>query len=101
MYAATGTSSPVTVSTRRGRNGARSEAREWAGELAQVIWLDGDQAGLTTQAQIIKEINDAAGETGVVVCAAGSAPGDLHKLWVRATPPASAEYERAHASQRQ
>ena len=26
-------------------------------------------------------INDAAGETGVVVCAAGSAPGDLHKLW--------------------
>jgi 3D-(3,5/4)-trihydroxycyclohexane-1,2-dione acylhydrolase (decyclizing) len=31
-------------------------------------------------------VNDAAGETGVVVCAAGSMPGDLHKLW-RARDP--------------
>jgi 3D-(3,5/4)-trihydroxycyclohexane-1,2-dione acylhydrolase (decyclizing) len=37
--------------------------------------------GLPTQAAVIGAINDAAGETGVVVCAAGSAPGDLHKLW--------------------
>jgi 3D-(3,5/4)-trihydroxycyclohexane-1,2-dione acylhydrolase (decyclizing) len=65
---------------------ARSETREWAAELARVISLDGDHAGLPTQAQIIKEINDAAGETGVVVCAAGSAPGDLHKLWVASDP---------------
>ena len=35
---------------------------------------------------MIGAINDAAGETGVVVCAAGSAPGDLHKLW-RARDP--------------
>ena len=65
---------------------ARSEAREWAAELARVISLDGGTGGLPTQAQIIKEINDAAGETGVVVCAAGSAPGDLHKLWVARDP---------------
>ena len=65
---------------------ARSEAREWAAELARVISLDGGTDGLPTQAQIIKEINDAAGETGVVVCAAGSAPGDLHKLWVARDP---------------
>jgi len=65
---------------------ARSEAREWAGELARLISLDGGTAGLPTQTQIIKEINDAAGETGVVVCAAGSAPGDLHKLWVARDP---------------
>ena len=39
-----------------------------------------------SQAEIIGQVNDAAGETGVVVCAAGSAPGDLHKLW-RARDP--------------
>ena len=40
---------------------------------------------------MIGAINDAAGETGVVVCAAGSAPGDLHKLW-RARDPAGKGY---------
>ncbi len=65
---------------------AASEARDWAAELARLTSLDGDHAGPPTQAQIIKEINDAAGETGVVVCAAGSAPGDLHKLWVARDP---------------
>jgi 3D-(3,5/4)-trihydroxycyclohexane-1,2-dione acylhydrolase (decyclizing) len=60
---------------------ARRGATAWGEEVARVVSPDGDHAGLPTQAQIIKEINDAAGETGVVVCAAGSAPGDLHKLW--------------------
>ncbi|MBV9944941.1 MAG: 3D-(3,5/4)-trihydroxycyclohexane-1,2-dione acylhydrolase (decyclizing), partial [Solirubrobacterales bacterium] len=66
---------------------AAAEARLWEAEVERVISLDGDHPGLPTQAQIIKEINDAAGQTGVVVCAAGSAPGDLHKLW-RARDPA-------------
>jgi 3D-(3,5/4)-trihydroxycyclohexane-1,2-dione acylhydrolase (decyclizing) len=35
---------------------------------------------------VIGAINDAAGETGVIVCAAGSAPGDLHKLWQARDP---------------
>jgi 3D-(3,5/4)-trihydroxycyclohexane-1,2-dione acylhydrolase (decyclizing) len=43
------------------------------------------------QAGVIGAINDAAGETGVVVCAAGSAPGDLHKLW-RARDPDGKSY---------
>ena len=41
---------------------------------------------LPSQAEVIGAVNDAAGETGVVVCAAGSMPGDLHKLW-RARDP--------------
>ncbi|MGN6872197.1 MAG: 3D-(3,5/4)-trihydroxycyclohexane-1,2-dione acylhydrolase (decyclizing) [Solirubrobacteraceae bacterium] len=65
---------------------AASEAALWSDEVARVVSLDGESGGPPTQAQIIKEINDAAGETGVVVCAAGSAPGDLHKLW-RARDP--------------
>ncbi|HEY3186487.1 MAG TPA: thiamine pyrophosphate-dependent enzyme, partial [Solirubrobacteraceae bacterium] len=40
---------------------------------------------------VIGAVNDAAGESGVVVCAAGSMPGDLHKLW-RARDPAGKGY---------
>ena len=43
-------------------------------------------APLPSQAEVIGAVNDAAGETDVVVCAAGSMPGDLHKLW-RARDP--------------
>ena len=39
-----------------------------------------------TQAQIIGVLQDALGPTDVIVCAAGSLPGDLHKLW-RARDP--------------
>ncbi len=73
---------------------AASESSDWAAEVARLTSLDGDDLvppthppiAPPTQAQIIKEINDAAGETGIVVCAAGSAPGDLHKLWVARDP---------------
>ncbi len=70
---------------------AHEEAIAWGEEVARVVSFDGEHGGPPTQAQIIKEINDAAGETGVVVCAAGSAPGDLHKLW-RARDPAGKGY---------
>jgi 3D-(3,5/4)-trihydroxycyclohexane-1,2-dione acylhydrolase (decyclizing) len=70
---------------------AASEAGLWEAEVARVSSLDGDQAGPPAQWQIIKAINDAAGETGVIVNAAGSAPGDLHKLW-RARDPAGKSY---------
>jgi 3D-(3,5/4)-trihydroxycyclohexane-1,2-dione acylhydrolase (decyclizing) len=39
-----------------------------------------------TDAQVIGAVNRAAGPRGVVVCAAGGLPGELHKLW-RATDP--------------
>jgi 3D-(3,5/4)-trihydroxycyclohexane-1,2-dione acylhydrolase (decyclizing) len=39
-----------------------------------------------TEAQVIGAVNRAAGPRGVVVCAAGGLPGELHKLW-RATDP--------------
>jgi 3D-(3,5/4)-trihydroxycyclohexane-1,2-dione acylhydrolase (decyclizing) len=70
---------------------AREEAVAWGEEVGRVSSLDGDHDRPPTQAQIIKEINDAAGETGIVVNAAGSAPGDLHKLW-RARDPGGKSY---------
>jgi 3D-(3,5/4)-trihydroxycyclohexane-1,2-dione acylhydrolase (decyclizing) len=70
---------------------AADEARAWADEVERLVAAPEDDAALPPQAAIIGAINDAAGETGVVVCAAGSAPGDLHKLW-HARDPAGKGY---------
>ena len=92
----------------RGRRAARARrrcARRSAGWRADAAWSAprcrrgarvgrGGRAALTppgtaplpSQAEVIGAVNDAAGERDVVVCAAGSMPGDLHKLW-RARDP--------------
>ena len=58
---------------------ARSLVAEWDVEVDRLV--DAPEDVRPTQAQVIGAVNDAAGETGVMVCAAGSMPGDLHKLW--------------------
>jgi 3D-(3,5/4)-trihydroxycyclohexane-1,2-dione acylhydrolase (decyclizing) len=70
---------------------AAEEVGGWAQEVLRLVTPRDDEEALPTQAAIIGAINDAAGETGVVVCAAGSAPGDLHKLW-HARDPAGKGY---------
>jgi 3D-(3,5/4)-trihydroxycyclohexane-1,2-dione acylhydrolase (decyclizing) len=76
---------------------AGSEAEAWAEEVTRLVSAPGEDGvprgagGLPTQAAVIGAINDAAGKSGVLVCAAGSAPGDLHKLW-RARDPAGKGY---------
>jgi 3D-(3,5/4)-trihydroxycyclohexane-1,2-dione acylhydrolase (decyclizing) len=52
--------------------------REWDAEVAR---LYAGEDGPPTQAQVIGAVNDSAEPRDVVVCAAGSMPGDLHKLW--------------------
>jgi 3D-(3,5/4)-trihydroxycyclohexane-1,2-dione acylhydrolase (decyclizing) len=34
-----------------------------------------------SQGEVIGVVNEICGDTGTVVCAAGSLPGDLHKMW--------------------
>jgi 3D-(3,5/4)-trihydroxycyclohexane-1,2-dione acylhydrolase (decyclizing) len=68
---------------------AAEEAAAWGEEVARLVTVDADAT--PGQAEVIGAINDAAGQTGVVVCAAGSAPGDLHKLW-RARDPDGKAY---------
>src|SRR6476659_3921441 len=53
--------------------------REWDEEVTRLYKL-GHQP-LPAQSEVIGAVNDAARHTDVVVCAAGSMPGDLHKLW--------------------
>jgi 3D-(3,5/4)-trihydroxycyclohexane-1,2-dione acylhydrolase (decyclizing) len=49
-----------------------------------------------SQGGVIGAVNDAAGDNGVVVCAAGSLPGDLHKLW-RSRHPKSYHMEYGYS----
>jgi 3D-(3,5/4)-trihydroxycyclohexane-1,2-dione acylhydrolase (decyclizing) len=53
--------------------------REWDEEVTRLYSL-GHQP-LPAQSEVLGAVNDAARPTDVVVCAAGSMPGDLHKLW--------------------
>ena len=53
--------------------------REWDAEVTRLYGLG--HAPLPAQSEVIGAVNDAAGAQDVVVCAAGSMPGDLHKLW--------------------
>jgi 3D-(3,5/4)-trihydroxycyclohexane-1,2-dione acylhydrolase (decyclizing) len=69
---------------------AASEASDWAREVSRIT-APAAANELTKQASVIAAVNDAAGATGVVVCAAGSMPGDLHKLW-RARDPEGKGY---------
>jgi 3D-(3,5/4)-trihydroxycyclohexane-1,2-dione acylhydrolase (decyclizing) len=69
---------------------AGAEAAGWAQEVARVT-APATDSELPNQAAVIAAVNDAAGETGIVVCAAGSMPGDLHKLW-RARDPEGKGY---------
>jgi 3D-(3,5/4)-trihydroxycyclohexane-1,2-dione acylhydrolase (decyclizing) len=66
------------------RRRATGLAWEWAATVDRAYALGhGPQPA---QSEVIGAVNAAAGERDVVVCAAGSMPGDLHKLW-RATDP--------------
>ena len=53
--------------------------REWDEEVTRLYELS--HQPLPAQSEVIGAVNDAARPTDVVVCAAGSMPGDLHKLW--------------------
>jgi 3D-(3,5/4)-trihydroxycyclohexane-1,2-dione acylhydrolase (decyclizing) len=53
--------------------------REWDAEVERLYTLG--HGPLPAQSEVIGAVNEAAGEAGIVVCAAGAMPGDLHKLW--------------------
>jgi 3D-(3,5/4)-trihydroxycyclohexane-1,2-dione acylhydrolase (decyclizing) len=52
---------------------------EWDKEVARLYSLG--HGPLLAQSEVIGAVNELSGPKDVVVCAAGSMPGDLHKLW--------------------
>ena len=65
-----------------------SETRElkakWEAEVDRLFHLD--NPGKPAQSEVIGAIWEAAGERDVLLSAAGSHPGDLHKLWRTRSP---------------
>jgi 3D-(3,5/4)-trihydroxycyclohexane-1,2-dione acylhydrolase (decyclizing) len=53
--------------------------REWNEEVERLYALG--HGPLPAQSEVIGAVNAASAPQDVVVCAAGSMPGDLHKLW--------------------
>ncbi|MDQ2915056.1 MAG: thiamine pyrophosphate-dependent enzyme, partial [Chloroflexota bacterium] len=54
-------------------------AKDWDAEVTRLYALG--HTPLPAQSEVIGAVNEFSGRTDVVVCAAGSMPGDLHKLW--------------------
>ena len=57
----------------------RERAAAWDAVVERAYHLG--HGPLPAQSEVIGAVNDASGPRDVVVCAAGSMPGDLHKLW--------------------
>ncbi len=76
----------------RGYTGVDAEQRaaherhrvEWNTEVDRVRALSAPQH--VSQPEAIRLVNEAAGADGIMVCAAGGLPGDLHKLWRTSRP---------------
>ncbi len=61
------------------RERARELARQWDATVERAYTLG--HGPLPAQCEVIGVVNEVSGPRDVVVCAAGSMPGDLHKLW--------------------
>ncbi len=61
------------------RSKACQRKSEWEEEIKRVTNLETNQ--VLQQPNVIGVVNETAGKDSVVICAAGSLPGDLHKLW--------------------
>jgi 3D-(3,5/4)-trihydroxycyclohexane-1,2-dione acylhydrolase (decyclizing) len=58
---------------------ARALHEEWETEVQRIY--DIRNQPLVSQGELIGAINEAGDPDAIMVCAAGSLPGDLHKLW--------------------
>ena len=69
--------------------------REWDSYVGSVYKPRGELP--VSQAEVIGAVNEFAAPTDVVLCAAGSLPGDLHKLW-RTTDPKGFHLEYGYST---
>jgi len=65
--------------------GIAAEANKtWDEKVNEICSISGSLP--VPQAEVIGAVNECAGPRDVVLCAAGSLPGDLHKLWRTSDP---------------
>jgi len=63
---------------------AEAETRVWNAAVERATAPS--NAPLPSDAQVLGAVNALAGAAGIVVCAAGGLPGEMHKLWRVAAP---------------
>ncbi|MFF6875902.1 3D-(3,5/4)-trihydroxycyclohexane-1,2-dione acylhydrolase (decyclizing) [Streptomyces sp. NPDC012474] len=65
--------------------GYRAGKDRWE-EVVEAAYRAGDENAVPTQTQVLGALDAAVGDDDVVINAAGSLPGDLHKLWRSRSP---------------
>ncbi|MEV5549677.1 3D-(3,5/4)-trihydroxycyclohexane-1,2-dione acylhydrolase (decyclizing) [Streptomyces sp. NPDC052309] len=63
----------------------RRGKERWA-EVVEAAYRAGDDSAVPTQTQVLGALDAVVGDEDVVINAAGSLPGDLHKLWRARSP---------------
>ncbi|MDK1342600.1 3D-(3,5/4)-trihydroxycyclohexane-1,2-dione acylhydrolase (decyclizing) [Streptomyces sp. 378] len=63
----------------------RAGKKRWD-EVVQTAYRAADENAVPTQTQVLGALDAAVGDEDVVINAAGSLPGDLHKLWRSRSP---------------
>ncbi|GGS42657.1 3D-(3,5/4)-trihydroxycyclohexane-1,2-dione acylhydrolase (decyclizing) [Streptomyces violaceus] len=63
----------------------RSGKDRWE-EIVEAVYRADDENAVPTQTQVLGALDAAVGDDDVVINAAGSLPGDLHKLWRSRSP---------------
>ncbi len=74
---------------------AETATARWHAAVARLTAAP-KRGALPTDAQVLGAVNRAMPKQGIVVCAAGGLPGELHKLW-RATDAASYHLEYGYS----
>lgn len=68
------------------QQGVQHYQNEWQQELKRIAAVtDAEQQGLS-QTKVLGLLNEMVTEEDVIICAAGSLPGDLHRLWKSKKP---------------
>ncbi|MBT2414322.1 3D-(3,5/4)-trihydroxycyclohexane-1,2-dione acylhydrolase (decyclizing) [Streptomyces sp. ISL-12] len=65
--------------------GYRAGKERWE-RVVEAALRAGDDSAVPTQTQVIGALDEVVGDTDVVINAAGSLPGDLHRLWRARSP---------------
>src|SRR5262249_20681308 len=73
---------------------ARALHDEWEREVDRLYAIR--NTPLPSQSELIGAVNDVSSPEAIMVCAAGSLPGDLHKLW-RARHPKNYHMEYGYS----
>lgn len=77
------------------RNKVAAFNQSWDLQVAEFYKVSGDAP--VHQVEVVGAVNNFAGPQDVVLCAAGSLPGDLHKLW-RTTDPKGFHLEYGYST---